>query len=119
MTTNEEGRTVADAVRRAADILEISDVVLGRILGLAPATVSRLKGGTFTPEPDTKPFELALLMIRLFRGLNSITGGDDTASRSWLRSENLTLRGVPLELVQSIQGLVNTVSYVDSQRARV
>jgi len=115
----EQAWIVSTTVSRAAAILGLPNTALARILGLSEATISRLKSGTYTLDPQSKPYELALLLIRLFRGVDSITGGDDTATRSWLRSENRALRGVPAELIESVPGLVGTVSYVDSERARV
>ncbi len=121
-TLNDEAReaaVVSKAVVRAADTLEISSTVLARILGLSPASVSRLRRGTFTLAPGDKSWELALQFVRLFRGLDAIAGGDDAVSRAWLRNPNRVLRGTPLDLVQTVPGLVAAVMYVDSRRARV
>lgn len=55
----------------------------------------------------------------MFQGLDSITGGDDQASRSWMRSPNLALRGRPIDLIQTISGLTAAVAHVDSRHARI
>lgn len=107
------------AAARAADHLGLPNTVLARVLGLSEATVSRLKHGRYVLPQDGKAFELAQLFVRLFRGLDAIMGGDDEASRSWLRSDNLALRGRPIDLIQSVQGLTGTLAYVDSRRARL
>ena len=107
------------AAVRAADHLGLPNTVLARVLGLSEATVSRLKHGRYVLPQDGKAFELAQLFVRLFRGLDAIMGGDDEASRSWLRSDNLALRGRPIDLIQSVQGLTGTLAYVDSRRARL
>lgn len=115
----DEGAVLGKAVVRAADFLEVPNRALARIIGLSDASVSRLKSGAFVIAPGTKPFELAQLFVRLFRSLDAIMGSDDSASRSWLRADNTVLRGRPLELIQTISGLVTVLGYVDSRRAPV
>lgn len=110
---------VAEALCRSAGILDVSDAILARVIGVSPASVSRLRTGAFKLSKKDKAFELALLFIRMFRGVDAITGGDDASSRSWLRAENLALRGRPIDLAQTISGLTSVVSYVDARRARV
>ena len=110
---------VARAAGRAADILGLSNSALARVLGLSEASVSRMKAGTFAPAQDGKPFELALLFIRLFRSLDALLGSDDASKRSWLRSPNLDLGGRPVDLIQSVTGLVAVADHVDAYRARV
>ncbi|HEX3864777.1 MAG TPA: antitoxin Xre/MbcA/ParS toxin-binding domain-containing protein [Stellaceae bacterium] len=112
-----EAVVLSKAVTRAADFLEVPNAVLARVLGLSPASISRLKNGTFTLSPGTKPFELAQLFVRLFRSLDAITGSDDNASRSWLRARNLALNGQPIDLMQTVTGLTSVLGYVDSRRA--
>jgi len=110
---------VSKAVVRAAAILGINNAMLGRTLGISPASTSRLRDGTYIIPPDSKPYELALLLIRLFRSLDAMLGGEEPSIRSWMRAANQALRGVPQELVASVTGLVETVAYVDATRARL
>lgn len=114
-----QGAVVTKAVLRAAQALGLSNKVLGRIIGVSEATVSRMGSGTYMLAPADKPFELSVLLIRLFRSLDAIVGGDDAVARSWLVSENLALGGTPLSMVQSVQGLVNVIFYLDARRAVV
>lgn len=112
-----EGAVLSKAVSRAADFLDLPNAALARVLGLSPASISRLRNGNFLVSPGTKPFELAQLFVRLFRSLDAITGGDDAASKSWLRTRNLVLNGHPIDLIQTVTGLTGVLSYVDSRRA--
>ena len=118
-STADASAVLAKAALRAADGLALSQADLARVLGLSPATVSRLAHGQKRLEPASKPFELAALFVRLFRSLDAIVGSDDAAARAWLRSPNLVLGGVPLELIRDLTGLVRTVDYLDAARARV
>ena len=70
-------------------------------------------------EPKILHWELAALFVRLLRGLDAITGGDDGSAEAWLRNFNTDLHSVPAARIQSVKGLVETVSYVDARRAGV
>jgi hypothetical protein len=108
---------VAKAVRRAADRLELSNRVVAGVLGLSEASVSRLGAGAYQLDPAGKPFELAVLFLRLFRSLDGITGGDTLVAREWLRNENTALGAAPMALIGTVAGLVNVVAYLDARRA--
>ena len=118
-TTADPEAVVSKATIRAADLLGLNQQALGRILGLSGATVTRLKAGTSSLPYGSKHYELALLLIRLFRGLEAMTGGDPAAVRSWMQTANLALGGVPREVIATVSGLVEAVAYVDSARARL
>jgi hypothetical protein len=105
------------ATLRAADFLGLSSGDLARVLGLSPASVTRMRQGSFQLDRDSKAFELAQLLVRLFRSLDSIVGGDMESLRSWMNSANIALGHKPLELIRTVRGLVATVDYVDSRRA--
>jgi hypothetical protein len=111
------GPTVTKAILRAADRLGISNKLIAGIVGLSEATVSRMGRGGYVLRPEEKSFELSVLVVRLYRSLDAVTGGDDAVARTWLRSENTALGGTPLTLMQSIQGLVNVIAYLDARRA--
>lgn len=110
---------LSKATLRAAEHLDLSGKALSEVLGLSEATVSRMKSGQYHLAASDKAFELAALFVRLFRSLDAITGGDDESSRTWLRVENTVLRARPIDLIQTIRGLTETVMYVDSRRAKI
>ena len=114
-----ESAVITKATLRAAAALGISNKVLGRIIGLSEASVSRMGSGGYTLSPPDKPFELSVLFVRLFRGLDAIAHGDAAVARTWLESENAALGGRPIVLIQSVPGLLNAVSYLDARRALV
>ena len=87
------------------------------MLGVSPASLSRL-GRSRSIDPESKEGELATLFVRLYRGLDSLVGGSDDKARAWLDAPNTHLYGVPAELIQTVQGLVRTIEYVDSMRAK-
>ena len=119
--TNRTGATAvaSKALLRAAELLAVPARDLSAIVGLSEASLSRLKrGGEATPL-NGKPYELALLFIRLYRSLDAIMGGDDMAARRWMRAENTALGGIPLARIKTIDGLTNVLAYLDARRAPV
>ena len=114
-----QAAVVTKGVMRAAARLGLSNRLLAVILGLSEATVSRMGSGTYQLEADSKPFELAVLFLRLFRSLDAIVSGDVEVARSWLRNDNAALRAAPIALIESVSGLVNVVAYLDARRALV
>lgn len=112
------GRVVTKAAFRAANRLGLSSRALARCLGVSEATASRIRHGTYTLEPDSKPFELAVLLIRVFRSLDAIVGGDAEVAKAWMRNDNRALQGVPKDLVTSVSGLTHVLAYLDARRAR-
>ncbi len=110
-----EELVLAKAALRAADALGLTAKVLGAVIGLSEPTISRLKRGEFALERKTKPFELALLFVRLFRSLDAIVSGDEVVARAWLR----VLGGKPIDNIQTVPGLVDAIAYLDARRAIV
>ena len=101
---------------RAAELLEVTQAELAAVLGVSPATVSRMGSGRYVLQPDRKEWQLATLFVRLFRSLDSITGGRDDLSRAWLRSHNQALMASPASLMGEIESFVRVVQYLDASR---
>lgn len=110
---------LAKAVLKAADLLEVTGKELAAILGLSPSSLTRMKQGGLSLSPGTKPHELAVLFVRLFRSLDAVTGGDSRLGSEWMATSNTVLRGRPIDRVQTISGLMDAVAYLDARRARV
>lgn len=111
------GVVLTKAALAAADRLGLTARALSRIIGVSEPTVSRMKRGDLGLEEGTKPYELAALLVRVFRSLDAVTGGDERVARAWVQAENLALGGVPLAKMVSVQGLCDVVSYLDARRA--
>lgn len=110
---------LSKSVVRAAEILGLKQTALAKILGLSAATVSRLYAGQYRLDPNGKEWELATLLIRLYRGLDALMASDEAALRAWMTNNNNELEAIPTVLIKHISGLVTTVNYVDAYRARV
>ena len=114
-----DAEVLSTAVVRVAGFWGLSNAKLAMVLGLSPATASRLKAGTSLLDPASKSFEAGQFLLRLFRGLDALMGSDDEASRRWLGTENLDLEARPIDLIDSFRGLITVCDYVDAHRARV
>jgi hypothetical protein len=114
-----EAAVLTEAVVRAADQLGVNAKSLSAVLGVSEATVSRMRRRDFLLERGTKPFELGVLFVRLFRSLDAIVGGDETVARAWIKNPNMALEARPLEKILTIAGLIDVIAYLDSRRALV
>ena len=103
------------ATLAAAERLALRQRDLAAILGTSEATISRLHQERRL-EPASKEGELALLLLRAYRSLDTLVGGDDLAAHRWLHAENAHLGGVPATRIRSVEGLVDVVRYLDAMR---
>lgn len=117
--SRERAGALSAAVTRIADFWGFSNAKLAAILGLSPATVSRLRAGTTLLDPASKSFEAGQFLLRLFRSLDALLGSDDGAAKGWLSTPNLDLGAKPVERLDTMRGLIEVCDYVDFYRARV
>ena len=69
--------------------------------------------------PASKAGELALLVVRCYRALYVLVGGDAAAMRHWMRTENRHTGGVPAEQMKTVAGLVAVLEYLDAMRGKL
>lgn len=112
-----EAEVLTKAAVRAADALGLSRAALSRVIGVSEASVSRMANGRHLLEPGSKPAELALLVVRLYRSLDALVGNDAQARRAWLAGGHRTLGAPPVALIETVEGLVRVVAYLDGARA--
>lgn len=115
----QKGKVVTKAVLRAADAMGLTAKRLSAVIGASEPTISRMKTGRFVLSPHSKPYELSVLLIRLFRSLDAIVGGDGRVLRQWLANPNAALGGKPIDKLQTIAGLTDVLAYLDARRALV
>jgi Protein of unknown function (DUF2384) len=113
------GQVLTKATLRAAERLGVSNKILAAIVGLSEASVSRMGSGAYTLAPGDKPFELAVMFVRLFRSLDALVHGDDAVAAAWMTNPNAALGGVPVDVIRTVSGLVHVLAYLDARRALV
>jgi len=104
------------ATTRAADLLGLTHSELAQVIGVSGSTVSRYASLKSRIEPASKPGELSLLLIRLFRSLDPLVGSDTEKRKAWMHSYNRALNGIPQELVLKADGLTRALAYLDGMR---
>jgi hypothetical protein len=109
---------LAKAALAAAARLGLRNRHLALVIGSSEASVSRLQNGRGL-DPESKEGELALLLVRLYRSLDALVGGDDAKAQAWLHAENDHLAGVPADRIRTVEGLVDVVQYLDAMRGRL
>ncbi len=107
---------VTKALCRAAEQLGLGQGHLAAVIGLSTASVSRMHKGQYLLNLESKEGELALVLLRIFRSLDTIVGGDAKALKAWFHAQNTHLDGVPAELVKRARGLFSVSEYLDAMR---
>ena len=114
VNTDRTAVAVSKAAFRASEYLGLKQKEFAQIVGISPTKVSHLWATNYLLNPSRKSeWENSILFIRLFKSLDAILGERD-AARTWLRGENTALGDSPFNLIQSIEGLVHVVNYVDA-----
>jgi len=109
----EPRRVLATALVNAGKELGLTQAELGAVIGRDRTALSR---GQL--DPASKSGELALLLIRAYRALFALVGGDRAAMRHWMQTDNVHTGGVPAEQIRSIPGLTRVVEYLDAMRGK-
>ena len=118
-STPEPAQVLSKAVVRATEWLGLSQRELAGVLGMSEATTSRICRHKTQLDPESKEGELALLLLRMFRSLDALLGGDAQKLKAWMRAPNAHLAGVPAERIRRAEGLVHVCDYLDAMRGRL
>jgi hypothetical protein len=105
-----DAQLVAEACGRAAQILGLSREELSAVVGKHRTSIDR--SGL---DPNTKEGELALLLLRVYRSLHALCGGDQALMRHWIDQPNRQLGEQPPRLLLvRIEGLNRVANYLDA-----
>jgi predicted transcriptional regulator len=107
------------ATLRAAALLGLTNAALARVVGVSESTVSRMAAGGRQFEVGSKPAELAALLVRVYRSLDALVGNSDVQRQRWMSSFNQAFQATPRDAIESVEGLVRVVRYLDGARALV
>lgn len=113
-----ENEVLSKALLNSKEHLGLTNTELGEIIGKDRTYFTRLRNHSVL-EPNSKEGELALHVIRIYRSLYALEGGDLEAMEEWLNTVNKHLHGTPKELLKNVQGLVQVVEYLDAMRGKV
>lgn len=114
----DDATLVSNSVLAASDWLGLSNEQLANTLGVSGSTIARIRQQR--PISGQKTLEIALYLIRIYRALYAILGGNQAQMAAWMEARNDHLRGEsPIALVQRIDGLIAVLRYLDAMRGRV
>jgi transcriptional regulator with XRE-family HTH domain len=116
-TSVREAAVLSRAVVRAAEALGLNQRSLAATLGVSEATASRMTRGR-PIDPTSKQGELAAVVVRLYRSLDALIGGDEAKAGLWMHAHNHHLNGTPAEMIRSVTGLLHVVEYLDAMRGK-
>lgn len=109
----DESMVLGEAVLNAGARLGLTTTQVGEVIGRDRSSISR--SGV---NPKSKSGELAMFLIRVFRSLFALVGGDQAQILHFMRSENRGTGGIPIEQVKRVSGLVSVMQYLDALRGR-
>lgn len=107
-------RVLAKALTNVGKDLGLTQTWISAVVGKERSAINR--GGI---DPDSKSGELALLLIRVYRSLFVLVGGDAANMRHWMHTANAHTGGVPAEQIRSVQGLLRVLEYLDAMRGKL
>ncbi|WP_258571088.1 MbcA/ParS/Xre antitoxin family protein [Flavimaribacter sediminis] len=106
---------VSKAVLKAADQLGLIDEELARVLRLTPARSLVAKAIPASISAGANSDDRALLLIRIFRLLDTLSAGSAETMRQWMQNENLALGCKPRNLVVTEDGLSRVFDYLNGR----
>lgn len=110
----DDRQVLGKALCNAAEALGISRADAAGMIGRERTGVVR--DGI---DPKSKAGELALMFIRVYRGLYAVVGGDQENMRHWVATDNQYFGQSPRQMMESCQGLVRVLMYLDAIRGKV
>lgn len=111
--TPDPAAVLTKATLRVAERLGVDNASLARIIGVSVVEVLGYRRGDMAIAPSSPEGGQAVLLIRAFRALDALVGGNATQCLTWMTSDNTALGGVPAQMIQQPGGLVSTLAYLE------
>ena len=106
---------VGKAVQRAAWRLGITAQELRKILGKGGPDTGSGAGEADLYLSAAKELERALVLLRIWRALEALVGGDVACMRLWLRNPNDALGGLPVDRLLEEDGPGIVAEYLEAR----
>ena len=108
-----QSRVLAKAAWKAAEHLGLKPEQFLRILHLECVDMN-LSEATLMLDLNSKQGEIALILIRIYKAIYNLNGGDTKWMHHFLNSPNLLTSGIPIEQLESMSGLLSVLKTVES-----
>lgn len=107
---------LTNATVKAADLLGIKNIELAKVLGISDSQVSRISNGEKIIFYGSKASELALILLRIYRSLDTLVGNNDKNRLMWMGSFNREINDVPSKAIQNVVGLTRVDNYLENMK---
>lgn len=104
---------LAKAFFNASEQLNLSQTQLAVILGISEPAINKLRS-EYQIDPFSQQGERALSVIRLFKALYDLSGGDQEWIQQFLNTKNRVTGGIPLKQIETAHGLVAVLQFVET-----
>ena len=111
---SDQTRVLTKALLNAAKEMDISTAYLEKIIGK-----DRNAFAQTGISPESKSGELALMLIRCYRNLYVLVGGNSEYIQHWMHTQNKSTQGIPSEQILRVEGLVRVTKYLDVMREKI
>jgi len=111
-------KVLTKASWKAAELLGLKSEQFVRILHLECLDM-KLSEATLMFDPNSKQGEIALILIRIYKALYNLNGSDIEWMHHFLNSPNLLTGGIPIEQLESMNGLLSVLNTVESLQHNV
>jgi hypothetical protein len=101
------------ATLRAAAQLGLGAATLSTIVGVSAATLRRMQTGESRFRANSKPAELAKLLVRVYVALSRVVGDAPELQRVWVASHNRAFNSAPISAMQKVEGLAMVARYLE------
>lgn len=109
---------LAKALVRAQSAMGIDNQQMAAILGVNRTTLARAYQSE-NLDPEQNAGRLAAVVLRIYRSVHTLMGGDTRNIQHWLNTPNRAFsEQTPLQLMLSVDGLVSVAQYCDAMRGR-
>ena len=113
----DEIEVLTKAFLRVGEQWGLNNQELAAIIGVSPSVITRVKQNKSNAiAPHTMAGKMALLFIRVYRGLSAFLGDKMGQQKNWLHAYNRAFNSSPLEAMHRPEGLLHVVLYLDAMR---
>lgn len=113
----DERYILANALMKASEDLGLDTTELANAIGVDVGEIIQIRKN-LSLEPESKVGKLAVHLIRISRGLHTLTNGDKDWMQAFMRSENRGTGGMPANQIATPDGLMKVVHYVDAMQTK-
>jgi hypothetical protein len=112
--TPDQAKVLTVAALRAGAALQLSDDELAQVIGVEKHAIEHLKIGQEMIPVNSGAGLRCQMLIRMFRALEHLVGGDQEMCRQWLRGRSEAVGGNPAAVIVNPDGLREVVEYLEA-----